>query len=391
MCHGNRPLNPLHIAVVSSVLPEPTSAGQIVLHRHLVNHDSIRCSFPPNLLSRWHPALLRRRVGTWLKRIGMPRVGEELVLTGAGNWYRPGVATSMNEKPDAVLTVAHGDLFPAAQRYAAQIRRPLVTIFHDWWPDLAEVGSRIRVSLERSFRDLYAASDLALCVSPGMLAELGPHPNAHVLYPIPADLCGASHAKPEGTNPTCGKLKVIYAGNLNEYGPMLQSLLERLDEHPTIQLQVRGNRPAWPTDFLERMRAGGNWLPFAPREEFQQWLTEADAFLIPQVFDDDRRRLMRTNFPSKIPEMAQFRKPLVLWGPADASGPVWQRDTQAALCISNPDSMAVIRGLEELSGSAGQRTKLSAAADRVACTMFSPLVSQTRFLELLRRTIQPKH
>jgi glycosyltransferase involved in cell wall biosynthesis len=320
----------------------------------------------------------------------MRRAGEELLLTGSGNWYRPAVATLASETPDAVLTVAHGDLFPVAHRYAEQIRRPLVTIFHDWWPDMVEVGSRVRESLERAFRDLYAKSDLALCVSPGMLAELGPHPNAHVLYPIPADLVGPCRVTPVETVTARDKLKVIYAGNLHEYGPMLQSLLERLDGHPTIQLQVRGNRPAWPTDFQERMRAGGNWLPFVPREQIQQWLTEADAFLIPQVFNDARRRLMRTNFPSKIPEMAQFRKPLVLWAPTEASGTVWQRETQATLCISDPEPMAVINGLEELAGSSGLRTKLSDAADRVACTMFAPHVIQTRFLELLRQTIQPK-
>jgi glycosyltransferase involved in cell wall biosynthesis len=355
------------------------------MHRHLNDSGRIRLWVPQNERHRWHPALWRRRAGTLLARGGLRVRGEELLLGGKGVWYAPEIPNTAEFDIDLVLTVAHGDLWWCARRYADRIGRPLVTVFHDWWPDLAQVGRSMRRRLDAEFRDLYQASDLALCVSPGMLAELGPHANAHVLYPIPE--------KPQSGVTTSisndGKFRVIYAGNLHEYGPMLQALLERLTDHPTIRLEVRGSRPAWTAGFQERMRVRGCWLPFAERDQLEEWLAGADAFLVPQVFEDTRRRLMRTNFPSKIPEMAQFRKPLILWAPFDASSPVWQRETHAALSVSDPDPSALVRALEELAASAQQRTNLARAAGQVAQTMFDPQAMQRQFIELLLRTIHP--
>ena len=60
-------------------------------------------------------------------------------------------------------------------------------------------------------------------------------------------------------------------------------------------------------------------------------MESADAFLITQTFEEKDRRLMQTNFPSKLTEFAKFEKPLILWGPEYASGPKWGRETGLGL------------------------------------------------------------
>lgn len=63
------------------------------------------------------------------------------------------------------------------------------------------------------------------------------------------------------------------------------------------------------------MRDRQLWLDFAPREELNDWLASADVFLVVMSFDPALMRRMETSFPSKLPEYAQFGKPLVIWGP----------------------------------------------------------------------------
>ena len=67
------------------------------------------------------------------------------------------------EIPTVVMTVAHQEACYAAMRYAKRYQLPLVTIFHDWWPDIPPVHDPFRSMIERSFRELYQESSLA-CV-----------------------------------------------------------------------------------------------------------------------------------------------------------------------------------------------------------------------------------
>jgi hypothetical protein len=42
---------------------------------------------------------------------------------------------------------------------------------------------------------------------------------------------------------------------------------------------------------------------------------------------------VETSFPSKLPEYAQFGKPIVIWGPEYCSAIHWGREGDRALCI----------------------------------------------------------
>lgn len=232
----------------------------------------------------------------------------------------------------------------AASRFAKRHHLPLVSIFHDWWPDMVAAHSPVRKILEREFGRLARESAAAFCVSDGMREALGSVPNAVILPPIPAD---TPIARPPHRNPS-QPFKIVCSGNLSEYGPMLGDGLEESLRHPEILLQVRGANPAWSEEIKAKMRANDRWLDFAPRAELESWLASADAFLVPMAFDPAMRRRMETSFPSKLCEFARFGKPIVVWGPEYCSGIRWARGSENAFCVTNPDPVILGKTLLSL-------------------------------------------
>ena len=372
----------IRVILISSIIPASCSAGQMLLHRHLVDEPEIDLHILPTEPQKKGLQKLLRRLLCSLERLKLHRLYQDILASWHGGWIDDELSIpETNETATVVMTVAHGDAYHAAMRYARRHNLPLVTFFHDWWPDIANVHKPFRSILEKSFRRLYQQSSLALCVSSGMQAELGSHANAEVLLPIPAAAPSISgRAIREAGKP----FKLLYAGNLREYGPMLMAALEALKDHPHIRLEVRGNSSGWPDVVKKVMRDTGVLLPFVPRDELDDWLESADAFLIPQTFNESERRLMNTNFPSKLPEVSQFCKPLIVWGPGSASGLRWGRETGQAVVLENRDPESLKKVLEELCLDKTKQQKFTEAAAEAASGCFDPEHIQAQFLKRLR-------
>ena len=374
----------IRVILVSSVTPSSYSAGPIVLQRHLVDNPEVILQVlktePKKGTLRY---LLRRLLGR-LGRTCCRRIAQDVIALWRGGWIDAELpAPEAVEIPTVVMTVAHQEACYAAMRYANKYQLPLVTIFHDWWPDIPPVHDPFRSIIERSFRRLYQESSLALCVSPGMKKSLGPHENAKVLLPIPAKvkLLNDNSAK-ERRKP----FRILYSGTLHDYQSMLMDALELLKDHSEIRLEVRGNSASWPEVFKKEMEERGLLLPYASREEFESWLKTADAFLITQRFGEKHSHLMRTNFPSKLLEFAQLGKPLILWGPADASGPMWARGARGgsqAMVVDEENSNLLKLAVEKLSVDTGERNRLAKAAENAAAECFSPTHIQSQFIKHL--------
>ena len=306
---------------------------------------------------------------------------QDMMALWRGGWIDAELpAPPDTEVPTAVMTVAHEEACYAAMRYAKRHQLPLITIFHDWWPDVPEMHQPFRAVLQRSFHQLYQESSLALCVSPGMKEALGQHQNSKVMLPMPAiaktreAVAGGASSEP---------FRVLYAGNLAEYGPMLMEALNVFKDHPHIRFEVRGAKPMWPAVFTAEMSERGLFLPFAQRDEFDTWLKSADAFLITQSFDEEKRRLMKTNFPSKLVEYAQYGKPLILWGPDDSSGPIWARKSGQGLVVDQKDPQCLVLALEQLYGNKVEQERLAHAANKAASSSFNPELIQAEFMRCL--------
>lgn len=371
----------IRIIFISSVIPAPTSAGQMLLHRHLANEPTVELHIlQTEPERRWLARLLRRCLGR-LNQTILSTYSQDICALWNSRFLDKELPELDNSAtPTVVMTVAHGEACYAAARYAKRHGLPLITIFHDWWPDIADVHKPLRSVLQRSFIQLYRDSSFALCVSDGMKRELGPHDHAEVLFPIPAQ----NHSSREASQSVSGsKFKIIYAGNLREYGPMIMGALDELKDHPHVRLEVRGNSSSWPDSIREEMTERGLLLPFVQREEITEWLKSADAFLITQSFSEADARLMRTNFPSKLPEFSQFGKPLVMWGPDYASGSIWSRNTGHAMLVEHQGSKYLRQALENLMRSKPEQERLGRAAMEAAQGCFNPDRIQEDFLNSL--------
>ncbi|WP_199309764.1 glycosyltransferase [Synechocystis sp. FACHB-383] len=373
------------IIVISSITPQPTSAGQIILYRHLsqLEQDNIVVVVsPPDKAngSSWIVKILSR-----LERTRWHQVGNDLaVLLNGQHWDHTINSSLLKTSVSLVLTVAHGDGCWVALRFARQYKLPLVTIFHDWWPDIPTVHSPLKRILEHRFQQLYEKSSLAFCVSEDMQRYLGKHYNSHVLCPIPAHMPELITAQAQSSPYSERPLKIVYSGGLYDYGPMLGELLQTTKEHSQVKLQVRGAIPNWPMGLRDEMRERGLWLDFAPRDELNDWLASADAFLVTMSFDPALRRRMETSFPSKLPEYAQFGKPIIIWGPEYCSAVKWGLDSDRALVITDKNPTSVVFALEKLQCSPEKQQYYAQQARMAADKEFNPLKIQIQFQEKIQ-------
>lgn len=375
----------INVILISSVRPEPTSGGQLVLHRHLVGQADLEVAIYGQEALKVTPSAVFRRIFGRIRRTRLNRLAEDFLALSTGRWIDGMLPRQVEPGQNTVVvTVAHGEAAMSAWRFAKKQCLPLVTFFHDWWPDIPNVHGPVRHRLEKNFRKLYRGSTVNLCVCEGMMARLGQHSGATVHYPIPQKANGDCSQSRLGAHPA-PFLGLRCAGNLFEYGPMLAEALKELAKQQHIRLQVRGANPNWPADFRESMRLQGWWQDFAPRNEIKDWLAEADAFLIPMVFDGHLRRRMETSFPSKLIEFAQLKKPLVIWGPDYCSAVKWARHGDRALCVTDPNPAALRQALEGLASAPEEMQRLAAAARLAAETEFNPEYLQARFMDVLSR------
>ena len=288
---------------------EPTYGGPIQLYRHFVEsgdfdfHSIVEASVTSNnyLLagfSGWN-RIVQRFTNTRL----YPHVFALNCLVGARRQLKRVLRKASRIQPQAIVTVAYGSYAFLAPAVARRLNLPLITFFHDWWPDLTPSSGISKRLLDNRFRALYRQSDLALCVCEQMRNELGPHKNAIVLQPIPA------FKRPVHQPTDVGKTKkqfcLVYLGTLQgRYGGSMRNLTAFLINSPcdTLDLKVYGPATDWPEDALRAAQRSGIYLGAKHGAAAAEALQGADAFLIVMNFDAVDRRRVRSSFPSKLLE-----------------------------------------------------------------------------------------
>jgi glycosyltransferase involved in cell wall biosynthesis len=387
------PIELVNIYIISSVLPEPTTGGGMLLHRHFSpflqeNETEWECHFFGQRYFSGKPDLLWNGFFSRLQHSRFAKYANDFSAICCRTHLN--FETASIERPlkgELVVTVAHGELFETAWRFAESRRLPLITFFHDWWPDIPKVHTPFRWILKRKFQNLYKRSNVALCVSEGMKKALGPHPSSHVLYPIP-------DAPRKLFSQVCrpkANFIIKYFGNLFEYGPMLGNALKEFQKQDFVRLEVRGANPQWPEFFKLEMFEKDLWKDFAPRNELGDWLAEADAFLIPMVFEAGMRQRMQTSFPSKLVEFAQFGKPLIVWGPSDCSAIDWAGNSIKALCVTEESTTALLDRIMSLFKNPQEQSRLAAEARKASESEFNPQRIQQQFLDLLDIAAKCEH
>jgi glycosyltransferase involved in cell wall biosynthesis len=377
-------MNALKILLISSVLPRDTIGGEVVLYRHLSPKSELSLSIATNdsqgllaediieipenrLLNR----LKRTRISKWVHDIR--QCFDTFHDTKKLRIY------IKHQKPDIILTVAHHELCWLAQKISQEFNIPLVTFFHDWWPDMAYVHSFARKVLIHRFKRLYQQSHLAFCVSEEMRQALGKHPNAQILFPIPKHLLIEKTLTSLAPNV---KFTVIYAGNFSGiYGSMIQALCTSIAENYQLQLKLFGPQPDWEDFLVQQVKDRGIYGGFVAN--LDQEINNANALLVAMSFNQLDKMRMQTSFPSKLVGYCQFSKPIIIWGPEYCSAVRWARKNQSALVVTSPLVQDLVKAIEELATQPKEQNRLGNKALEMNQVMFNQENIQQQFMDNL--------
>ena len=272
-------------------------------------------------------------------------------------------------RPDVILALADSSLSEMAWRAARRHKLPLTGLFLDWFPVMEmRFGHRWSCGeLSRRFRRFYTRCDLAFCTSDGMQEMLGPHPNSHVIYPMPGN-----HRVPEKIwPPHNGKFRLVYVGSVqNFYGRMICSLIEQIEALPDMEIVVIGPNADWPEGIQQRAKARGIYLGFKPPEEAAAVLAGADALLVLMSFEKEHEIFMRTSFTTKFLDYVAFGKPIVLWGPEYCTPVRFVRAQGGAMIVDRPEE--VVSACRHVASDSALRNSLSQKATHLHQTLFNP-------------------
>jgi hypothetical protein len=383
------------VLLVSIVPPKNDCGVRIVMHRQLVErnpfelHVASNADFADDFLVH-----TRLRLPYVIHRLRKSRFGPRLApwITDYENLIWPLTANEALEEavekfqPEVILTLAECGLCHIARKTAQRHRLPLAGLFLDWFPVMKghyghKSAQRI---LSQRYRELYATCDLAFCTSDGMQEMLGPHPNTHVIYPMPG-----RHRVPEKSwPPSNGKFRLVYVGSVeNFYGRMLCSLIEQIERTSDLEIIVVGPNADWPKQLLEQARTSGTYLGFKPPEEATEVLTSANALLSVMSFEKQHELFMRTSFTTKFLDYVAFGKPVILWGPEYCTPVRVVREQGGAAVVTTADPGAVVSLCREIAADAALNEKLSKEASHLHQTLFNPDRLQAIFVGEMEKLV----
>src|SRR6266480_4289988 len=388
------------VLLVSIVPPKNDFGVRIVMHRHLVEqspfelHVASNADFAEGLMI--HTQL---QLPYFIHRLKKSRFGPRLAawIADYENFIWPLTANDALEEavqrfqPQIVLTLAECGLCHIARKTAERHRLPLAGLFLDWFPVMK--GHHGHKSTQRilrqRYRALYAACDLAFCTSDGMQEMLGPHPNSHVIYPMP----GRYRLSVENSRPRSnGKFRLVYVGAVkNFYGRMLCSLIEKIEATNDLEIIVIGPNADWPKQTLERARASGTYLGFKPPEEAAEVLASAHALLVVMSFEKEHELFMRTSFTTKFLDYVAFGKPAILWGPEYCTPVRVTRKHGGAAVVSSSDADAVVALSRQIAADSALSKKLSDEALQLHQTLFNPDRLQDIFVQKITELVDGRH
>jgi glycosyltransferase involved in cell wall biosynthesis len=379
--------------LVSIVPPHNDCGVRIVMHRHLVErspfelHVASNADFAEGLLIH-----TKIELPFPFQKIKKSRFGPVLRkwILDYENFVWPLVGCRQLEKaveqfqPDVILTLAETGLCNIAHQVARKHRIHLVGLFLDWFPIMnGHFGHNWTQNiLSNRYREMYASCDLAFCTSDGMQEVLGPHPNSHVIYPMP----GWHNVPDKSFPPASGKFRIVYVGAAQGfYGRMLQALMLKIESHREMELIIVGPTQDWPAEEIRRAKEKGICLGFMPPEKAAEVLAGADAHLVVMSFEKEHELFMRTSFTTKFLDYTAFGKPVILWGPDYCTPSRLAKREDAALVVESESPEGVIAAAKKLASDPQEVARLSAASRRLNHTVFSPDRLQGIFVEQIEK------
>jgi len=381
---------------VSSFGTVGISGGSLQMMRHFVSSGDFDLQefsgegWDP--IEKWTPQvmLLQRLV----RRLSRTRIQPLLMLLSLTTRHGNGMENLLQfiksrPQPDFVATIAFGRYQFLALRAAKRLGIPLVSFFHDWWPDLVfPCGSPANRVLQKAFFAHYRSSDLPLCVSSEMRDQLPFNPRSQVLLPIGQNIA-AHQPKPaiEHSKP----IKIVYLGSLQaDTGECLRILSSFLLKYPVpgISLECYGSNPSWPPEEIDALRAAGLYSEADNgTEPPEKLMGRADLILVPTSFSPLMRRRVATSFPSKLLDALPFSTPILCWGPSYSCANAFVQKNQLGCVVTTPSPSELASSAMTFARSDAYQTSSLACLNCFRGTG-SPETIHKHFCDLLQRTLR---
>jgi len=306
------------------------------------------------------------------------------VLTSALRPRPEAVTSSLGTfVPDAVFTVMDNfSWYRAAWDYAEKTGKPLITMTMDA-PDRFEKNLGIlEARKQRQIRAIYQGAERNLCVSRQMseFIEKRYRAKTETFYFGPPDGIVARVAADSGRLRGQDGLILGFAGGLAYgYGEALLKMARKLvGSGHRIRIYSR-DRPegelAGLVDYAGCFSHEVLWI------KFQE---ECDASLLVYAFDHPDDELYRTHFPTKLSEYAWQGMPMVMVGPAHATGILWGLDhTEACRVVTQSNLEPLPKIIQQMMQEPKARRSMASAAAKAAEQEFDPQAIRVRFHKTL--------
>lgn len=349
----------------SDVPVEASVAGSILLYRLLQQYpaDKLMVASPPGVESaKKLPGVAYRQIAITpplvkrIKRTRFTRFAGTMEMILAPKRTGPIDQLIVSFQPDAVLTVAHGNIWFSAVAAARKADLPVHLIVHDEIAVMLQVNHSMQPQYDRVIGENWRAAAQRYVVSPGMGEFYGGRygGESKVLYPSRAiDAAGFSDLALRLRSPATGPLRIGYAGSVRQ-----QSMTNMLI-HLADALLATGSELVLysPTPAASLQAAGLNqpnviFTGFVPPDQLQARMREeVDALYVPMSFEEADRINMTISFPSKMTEYTAVGMPLLICGPAYCSAVRWatQDAPGAAEIVTDREPASLVAAIRRLS------------------------------------------
>ena len=370
------------ILIVSWTIPENSMGGALLLHRHFALRDDFEIGIvtpnPASTMPVFHRSVHEPR---WLSRLKRTRLvkwfNDYTNLVYARGFNSSLLEAAEEFRPDIIFNVAETWVSFQALKLARKLKIPFACYFMDWAHYAAHCHEWTVPFMDRMYRRLYREADVAFCISDGMLEELGPHHNAHVVYPTPSIERGVGSAMQSaptesGKQSEGGAFEFLFAGNLAHwYGKQVAQVLDLLEPENQIKLKVFGSFHDWPEDYVKKQIARGAYLGFKPYEELIPEFNKANAFFLPMGFDRSAELIERTSFKTKMLDYLAFQKPILIWGPEYCTAVRVARSYDSALCVTDPNPVFLLDAMKRMASEPLLRMKHVENAEKMRIHAFN--------------------
>lgn len=378
------------LLLLSGAIPETRFAGSLLLYRLLHQYPPDRlCAVGPAphpgselLACRYEYLTPARSARLNLTRFAeLKRSLEALHLAGRISMPRIERAVGDFDADVVVSVMERRDYVDAAHRYCEKHNLPLILIVHDRLESFELVYPAFRAAQIAANARTYRFAAARLCVSAEMVDSLEQAYGARgtVMYPNRSDELTPRQASESEVLKAPPLLTLGYAGSLAYgYGDRIREWMPALAASQ-VRLRIYSHDPMGQSiPGVEHL--GG----FPAAEVWERVKRECDVVWLPYSNHKHFQPLYRTHFPSKLTEYMALGMPVLITGPAHATGVKWGvRHPGSAITVADATVEDAVRATGRLRTDANLRTAI-AVDSRASDTEFDPQAIRQLFIDVAR-------